>query len=230
MNAADIYQDSRRRVTALVRDADPGSPVAACPGWTLHDVVAHLAGLAADWRRGNLAGYATEPWTAAQVESRRDAALDDMLDEWEGHADAIAPALADPGAAGLPAYMPMIVVTDLAAHEHDLRGALGQPGARDSAAVHIGLRSQIGGLRQHFGALGLPPLRVEAVGLRDWMVGQGDPAAALRATAFDLLRATGGRRTMDEVRALDWTGEAEPFVANFLQPPFGWPDRPLPGG
>ncbi len=223
----DVYQQARERVAALVLDADPAAEVPACPGWTVKDVVAHLAGLAGDWRHGNLAGYATEPWTAKQVADRREASIAGIVAEWADHAVAIAPHLTDPEAAGLPSYMPTIVVTDLAAHEHDLRHALGRPGARDSQAVHIGLRSQVGGLRQHFGGLGLPPLLVRADGLREWMVGRGEPVATLRGDPFDLFRATGGRRTQDEVHALDWSGDAEQFASNLLQPPFDWPAEPL---
>ncbi len=32
---------------------------------------------------------------------------------------------------------------------------------------------------------------------------------------------------MDEVLAMDWAGDAEPSVADFLQRPFGWPETAL---
>lgn len=229
MDAAVIYDETRQRLTELVQGAEGhvDRQVPACPDWTVKDVIAHLTGLAADWRNGNLADYASPSWTATQVRDRRDRALDALLDEWAMHSAAIAPSLKDPTAGGVPDFMPLIVITDLAAHEHDVRGALGSPGARDSAAVQVGLRSQIGGLRQHFAGLGADPLRVVATGLREWMVGHGEPVASVEAEPFELFRATGGRRTMDEVRALRWTGGSEQFIEHFLQPPFAWPERPL---
>ncbi len=232
MTASDhdrIYDETRERICALA-GADPAAAdrrVPACPEWRVKDVVAHLAGLAADWRAGNLTTYGTDEWTAAQVEERRERGLAEVVAEWAEHAAAIAPALADPAAAGVPTYMPAVVITDLAAHEHDIRHALDRPGARDSQAVQVGLGSHVGGLRLHFGGLGLPPLRVVAEGWREWMVGRGEPVATVRGSAFELFRATGGRRTPEQVRALDWEGDAEPFVADFLQRPYGWPDTAI---
>jgi uncharacterized protein (TIGR03083 family) len=229
LNAAAIYNETRERLSALVRRAGDrvGRPVPACPDWTVRDVIAHLTGLAADWRHDNLADYASPNWTETQVRERHDRELDTLLEEWADHSAAISPMLNAPAAAGLPDFMPLVVITDLAAHEHDVRGALGSPGARDSVAIQVGLRSQIGGLRQHFMALGVEPLRVVATGMRDWMVGRGEPAATVEADPFELFRATGGRRTMDEVRSLLWTGDAEPFITHILQPPFEWPEHPL---
>jgi uncharacterized protein (TIGR03083 family) len=227
-NAA-IYDETRRRIGDLVRRHPDGArlTVAACPAWSVRDVVAHLAGLAADWRNLNLADYGSDAWADAQIASRAGFDIATLLEEWDEHTEAIRPMLTDPESAGLPAYMPAIVITDLAAHEHDIRGALAEPGARDSEAVTVGLRSQVGGMRQHFGRLGLPTLRIDAVGVREWMIGTEEPVATLRGTAFELFRATGGRRTMDEVRAMGWEGDREVFIPHLLQPPYGWPEAPL---
>jgi uncharacterized protein (TIGR03083 family) len=229
LDAATTYNETRERIAALVLDTEDQveRPVPACPDWRIKDVVAHLTGLAADWRDDNLEDYASPAWTDAQVEQRRDQDLQRILAEWAEHSSAISPLLNDPARTGLPDFMPLLVITDLAAHEHDVRGALGRPGARDSSAVQVGLRSQIGGLRQHFSALGLEPLRVDAVGMRDWMVGHGDPVATVRGDPFEIFRATGGRRTVEEVRGLDWIGDAEQFIPHFLQPPYEWPQRSL---
>lgn len=229
MDSAATYDEARERISALVvatGDGGRGS-VPACPEWTVKDVVAHVTGIAADWRNFNLGDYGTESWTDAQVMSRRGLDLASILGEWAEHTDAITPMLTDPVAAGLPSFMPMVVITDLAAHEHDIRGALGRPGARDSEAVTVGLQAQVGGLRRNFGAVGLPTLCLEASGLRDWMIGLGDPVATLRGEPFELFRATGGRRTVDEVRAMHWEGDAEVFIPHLLQPPYRWPEAPL---
>jgi Mycothiol maleylpyruvate isomerase N-terminal domain len=64
-----VYEGGRRRIVELVADLDDRSaatPVSACPEWSVHDVIAHLAGVCADIMAGNVAGAATDPWTAAQ--------------------------------------------------------------------------------------------------------------------------------------------------------------------
>src|SRR5207245_258980 len=98
--------------------------VPACPEWTVHDVIAHLAGVCADIINGNLAGVATESWTAAQVDARRAHTVEQIIAEWSEVAPQVE-AMADhfPGRAG-----PQLVF-DLTTHEHDLRGALGRPDA-----------------------------------------------------------------------------------------------------
>ena len=56
-------------------------------------------------------------------------------------------------------------------------------------------------------------------------LGEGDPAATVRASDFEALRAMGGRRNADQMRALDWTGDAEPYVA--LMSSYGSREEPL---
>ena len=89
-------------------------------------MVAHVAAVADDWADGRLSGPPTDEETAAQIArcgydlaeilaARTDAAARlDRMAETAG----VAPPLGD------------IIV-----HEHDVRGAIGRPGARGSAAV-----------------------------------------------------------------------------------------------
>ena len=44
MTNAPIYDAAKQRITSLVEGRDPQTPVAATPGWSVKDVVAHLAG------------------------------------------------------------------------------------------------------------------------------------------------------------------------------------------
>ena len=102
--------------------------VAACPGWWVRDVVAHVAAVADEWADGRLSGPPTDEETAAQIArfgydlaeilaARTDAAARlDRMAETAG----VAPPLGD------------IIV-----HEHDVRGAIGRPGAQDSARFGI---------------------------------------------------------------------------------------------
>ena len=67
---ARLYQETRERIIAVVSgldDAAWSTPVAACPGWSVRDVVAHLGAVAEDWVGGRLAGQPTDEETAAQI-------------------------------------------------------------------------------------------------------------------------------------------------------------------
>ena len=67
---ARLYQETRERVIGLVTgldDAAWSTAVAACPGWSVRDVVAHVAAVAEDWVSGRLAGPPTDEETAAQI-------------------------------------------------------------------------------------------------------------------------------------------------------------------
>jgi hypothetical protein len=65
---ADAYVAVHARLGELLHGCVGDEYVPTCPGWTVRDVVAHLAGLCEDWVQGRLAGYASEAWTANQVE------------------------------------------------------------------------------------------------------------------------------------------------------------------
>ena len=57
----------------------------------------------------------------------------------------------------------------------------------------------------------------------------GDEPAAMRLTAtrFEVLRAFGGRRSLDQVRALDWSGDPTPYLGLFELGPFSPPAEPV---
>ncbi len=70
--------------------------------------------------------------TAVQVDTRRDRTVAEMLDEW----NEISPAVEEIAPMFGPATGQWLF--DACTHEHDLRNALGTPGARDSDAVALG--------------------------------------------------------------------------------------------
>jgi uncharacterized protein (TIGR03083 family) len=218
-----VYAEGRQRLSALVApldDAGAAAPVPACPGWTVHDVVAHLTGICADILAGNLEGVTTDAWTAAQVERRREASLADVLAEWAEVAPPVE-AMADGfGPAGHQ------WVTDGATHEHDVRGALGAPGARDSAAVEVGAAFVAGRFLAGVAERGLPALAFR-VDDRRWVSEPGPAAATLTTTPFELIRATTGRRSVGQLRALDWDGDPEPWLERWGWGPFTVRESPL---
>jgi uncharacterized protein (TIGR03083 family) len=187
---ADHYRAARRRVTELVLtldDADLSRPVPACPGWTVHDVVAHVTGIPDDALNGRMDGVATPPWTAAQVERGRSVPTFDLLDRWTEQAATFE---------SLP--LPPQAVIDLTTHEQDIRGAVGRPGAREA----IELRWSFELLAER--AVGaVPGLRIE---VEDTSFGPDAPTSVLRGDRFDLFRAMMGRRSSAQLRALGWSG------------------------
>ena len=220
---ADAYAGCRKRVNEVVRslDQDPASlAVPTCPGWSVKDVVSHLTGVVDDALAGRLDGVATEPWTAAQVEARRDLPVTDILDEWNEKAPAfeqLLDAIGDPGRQA---------VFDTVSHEHDIRTATGATGARDSDALRIAL----GFAGRHFVALAKDAGLNVAV-RSDEGATFGDPAdasAVLSGSTFELVRALSGRRSLDQLRAMNWSGDAERALACFTWGPFSPAASALP--
>src|SRR5947207_5815250 len=130
------YHGCRMRLTELLADIDRRQaqiPVTTCPGWAVHDVLAHVSGGVVDAINGRMEGAGTDSWTARQVNERREMSFAEILDEWNAHAPRVEPLLDTAGDLGRQA------VTDVVSHEHDVRTALTQPSARSTDAVGIGL-------------------------------------------------------------------------------------------
>jgi len=198
------YAGVRVRTTELIRAATPAQHetiAAATPEWRVRDVLAHLAGVPADVLAGRVEGIASDAWTAAQVERNRRTPVEDVLDEWAETSATVEPMIADFGT------MAGQAITDAATHEHDIRHALGAPGARDSDAVLIGSVwcAQWMGATVAEGTAG--PLRIET-DLWSHTFGSGAPGTTLTTSAFELLRAATGRRSADQIEAYGWSGAA----------------------
>jgi uncharacterized protein (TIGR03083 family) len=215
----DAYAGVRERVTALVREAGDDrlqQPSPATPGWTAHDVLAHLVGVTEDVVDGRLDGIATDPWTQAQVDRWRDRDVPALLAAWDEYGPRFE-ALMD----SVPRETAGQAVFDAFTHEQDLRLALGRPGARDSDAMAISwswivdARTRAGAVAVHF---------VTEVG--EAVAGAGEPVATVRASRFDLLRAFSGRRTASEIAAFGWDGEPRPELM-IAAPIFSMRDAPL---
>ncbi len=210
----DHYRRSRERVSALLgaMPVDVASqPVEACPGWDVHDVVAHLVCIVDDALAGRLAGPPTTDATAEQVARLRDIPLAAMLDRWNEQAPAFEEVVSQ--ASVWPAAI------DVLSHEHDLRHAVGRPGAHDDPSV-----SAVAALL--IDALAGPPIDFDLGSSRRTSGGSGAPAErAVRTTAFEVLRFRLGRRSAEQVLALDWSpGPPASLEAMFV---FGPRDVPL---
>ena len=146
-----------------------------CPGWNVTDLACHLYGVADDLMNGRLEGIGSDAWTQAQVDRYSTKPLADIADEWAASAevfDAIVPMIPEPTNYQL--------IMDMTTHEHDLRLALGEPGAQDDQAVAIGSAFLLLSLRNAD-----PDLAAEIEGLE--------------LSDFELLRSLSGRRSAGQL-------------------------------
>ena len=213
------YEGIRHRIDELTRGSDGSTPVEMCPGWTVRDVVAHLTGLCEDWVAGNLTGYASDAWTAAQVARFDGVPLDAILDRWHEVAPAFA-SLPDDEVMGRPARY---AFGDAVSHEADVRGALGAGRVPDDV-VETALKIAVGRWRAALAEAGAPTLHLTCPELRDWWLGTPDDPGAveLTAPAYEVFRALAGRRSAAQVASWTWSADPTPFIDAGIGYPFTW--------
>ena len=186
--AVDSFIDLARTL-----DGDEWSTIVPCtPGWTARDVLSHVSGIPDDAAAGRMDGAPGEAWTAAQVERNRPFSVDELLDRWPEQAPVFAEMIEQVGE-----HRPPI---DCHSHEHDIRHALGRPGARNNAIIEMPSFAMVDA-----------PVRVVIDVIDGSVVTTGDVASVstvtLRgATRFELFRSRLGRRSREQVRAADWIG------------------------
>jgi uncharacterized protein (TIGR03083 family) len=215
LDHAGEYRQLRTRVVDLVRGCDAEALVAvspATPEWRVRDVLAHLSGVCVDIAAGNLDGVATDPWTAAQVDARRDWPIGQLLDEWEGEGEKIEAVIR--GAPDMPGWNTFLF--DAATHEQDVRGALGVPGMRDQEPIVSLVGNMVDGIAQKLRDDGAGSIRFD-FGDDLLVAGDGDPASTLSTTRFEMFRAVTGRRSVAQLRGYDW--DPEPRVDYLLISP-----------
>ena len=194
------YREGRERLTALVRehpDAD-ATPVPATPGWTVHDVIAHLTGVAEDLATGAPpSGGPTFEWTAGHVARGAGVPTEELLKRWAGFSPVVE-SIVDKGV-----WPP---VMDVVSHEHDVRGALGDTSGRDAEFIAIAAKVLLGSLNTG------RPLVIETE-QRQIRVGpeEGDPVV-LRTTSWEAFRFRLGRRSPAQLAAMDWSEDPSEFL------------------
>ncbi|NCV09077.1 MAG: hypothetical protein EBV66_01465 [Actinobacteria bacterium] len=175
------YIELRNRVMEILRslsESDGNLVVPHCPSWSVRELASHLLGVPDDIVNGRMDGVASDEWTKAQVERHRGKSLLALAHELAE----LAPRF-DPILPHIPPMARSQMTMDAVTHEHDLRNAVAQPGARDSLAVQAALawlgvwaeKRVPGSHAALFGA-----------GLDD----------------FDLLRCLTGRRSIRQAKAL----------------------------
>lgn len=206
----NAYASARSRLIDLVR-ADDGDrwrvPAPACPGWSAHDVLAHLAANTTDALAGRISGPPPPEVTATQVADRRDLPTAVLADEWEANAEAIDEVIEAMGLAVAT------IAIDAITHEADIRGPLGE-GRPPSDAVAFHRYFGEERFSQRIDERGLPAVTITADGTST-VAGSGDGAISLEADSYELSRAYLGRRSASQVRSFGWSGDPTPYVEIF---------------
>ena len=197
------------RVCDLVTSAGDermAAPVPATPAWTCRDLLSHMVGLGASVVAGDEPDDHHATWTERHVVNRRDCDVAALVAEWRGLADDLMAVMREDGPRPLG---------DVVIHEHDLRGARGEPGAHDTYALrHV--RTSVAG-RVDARLADLPPLLLDGGGWRWTSRGADahDAAVVVAAPAFDLFRTLVSRRTADQVRGWTARGDVDPYLEAF---------------
>jgi uncharacterized protein (TIGR03083 family) len=207
-DAAAAYRLVYQRVDDLLRGrADIAElMVPACPDWTIRQTVAHLAGVADDIVSFNMAGKGTDQWTGAQINRLGGNSIDELLDLWGRKIDTVTELL------GLvPEGSGCQLTFDTLTHEHDIRGALSEPGSRTvDLAFEVALAFMTTTYDQMAREGELPAVRLITPTIGAVQLGNPETATdqvTLNVSDFEYLRAFGGRRSVRQLRALPWQGD-----------------------
>lgn len=209
-----MYERTRREfvdtVTALTAE-QLRLLVPATPAWSVRDVLAHVVGLATDLNSqrfpeaGDAGGAA---WTRLQVESRHAMSVGEVIAEWDREA-----ATFEDGLRAFGYKTGSHFVADLHAHHQDVRAAVGSPPDTDELTVAVALDHYLGFVDEVLTNTDWGTLEVVA-GAEIRQLGEHrHHLARVRAQPFDVLRALSARRSVRQILALDWEGDADGLLA-----------------
>jgi uncharacterized protein (TIGR03083 family) len=214
VDPASLYERTRREFIALLlglSEAELRARVPATPEWSVRDVLAHVAGLARDLNAERFPAaddIGGGEWTKAQVERARDLSLPDLVAEWDREAPKFE--------AGLRAFgyeLGSHFLADLYVHVEDVRAALGFDPTQDELAVAVALDHYLGYLSEHLAATEWGTLDVVAGEGPRTLGREGRHHARLSAEPAELLRVVSGRRSADQIRALDCDGDVDSLLS-----------------
>jgi len=209
VDPAALYERERHDFVSFVGGLTPlevATTVPATPAWSVHDVLAHLVGIAADLNAQEFGTGDSDAWTARQIETRRLDTIEQLADEWDREGPTFEAGL------GLFGYdFGAHYLGDLLQHVGDVHTAVGRCPARDDIAVAVALDFYLGSFEETLAENDLGAVDVR-VGDDHWRLGPAPVRATLTAERYELFRSLGGRRTLDEIRALQWSGDEEAIV------------------
>lgn len=197
-----LYRQSQGRILTLVNNSNAESPVQACPGWTVRDTIAHLLGTFSDIVAGKIEESAAEDWAEGHIARVKDRNLSDLTAEWHVRANT---------SPGIFERYGALLVADLVTHEFDIKHAIGNSQGRDLQVVRAVALFYLNALDQAWREDGIPPLRflTETSSLD---IGGENPEISVEMSWWEIGRLVSGRRSINQVKALTWSGDPEPWI------------------
>jgi hypothetical protein len=221
------YVDRASSVVEFVAGLEDQRPVPATPAWDVHDLIAHVAGVAVDVVRHNVDAYAQPSWTTLQVTSRAHRSRESLIAEWRDTWPDLSQILDDPVACGFDALFAVLPLADLLAHEHDLRESAGLFDFADAdvwPAIEQRRRDVLTAQCNSAGCC----LEIDTPEGDHWVLGSASQHLRVTADRYELWRSLEGRRPRTAVRAFDWDQDPEPFLDAWVGSVFHWPEDNLP--
>jgi hypothetical protein len=208
-----IYERTRRALSAAIAGCTPDEldrRVPATPEWSVRDVLAHVTGLAADLNAQRFPDPRDEggtAWAEHQVQSRRDQAVAAVIDEWEREGPAFADVLRAFGY-----EFGCHFIADLHAHHQDVRQALGLSVDDDRDTVLVALDHYVAFIDELLVGADWGRLEIVTPDEQRAIGSSGPHHARVGGSSFEMLRSLSARRSANQVRALDWSGDRDDFV------------------
>lgn len=200
--AERYYRESHQAISDLITSENEHMPVPACPGWTLHDLLAHVTGVMQDFVSGNTEGAPGPDWTAAHVERFRDVGVESTKSAWRAALDQTGPIFRQMGAQLLP---------DIVTHELDVRGALGNTAERESERLGAAVDVLVTWGDAYYNRAAIPALELRT-DRKVFNLGDGSPRGSVFLSTFEASRVLTGRRSRAQIRALEWSGDPDPWL------------------
>lgn len=207
-DAERLYLESQEAILGLINEDNAHLNVPACPEWNLRELLAHLTGALIDLATGNTDGAPRPEWTAKHIERYRDTSVTELAQTWRD-------AARSPEAKALYEKMGIGLLLDIGTHEFDVRGAVGNKERRDAEvlkAIHPIATSMVDQRIREAEESALT-LGTEVGPV---IVGDGMPQGSLSTTVFELSRVITGRRSPQQVRALEWSVDPSPWIDALL--------------
>jgi uncharacterized protein (TIGR03083 family) len=223
MTNGEHYRRRARNLVDLASDLDDRHRLPSTPAWDLRDLMAHLAGVAADVVAKDVDEYSQPSWTARQVAARAGRSRPSLIEEWEQDWPAMSQVLDDPMSHGLDAAFSVLPLMDVVAHEHDLRESTGVSGFADDAIWSLveQRRRAVLAIQCEIASCGLEARTPDG---DRWVLGPEEPRLTVTADRYELWRSLEGRRTRSVVAGFEWSADPDPILEYWVGSIFRWPE------